>query len=263
REPNRREDAKVPVAVLEIDKIASVDCGSGAERLLGDPDAPPLAESVLSQPRQRSVCLSIGLDSERTDARLPGDARGQASAAHVEASRQLHDETEPRQELSLLYAVQVRAIELGRFSELPESESGQMTVIRHVGAEPRRYPSVRDFLPLSRVGRPIFLDAPIILSGWHWESPASSPRPFVCGLRRWTAVGNLLAVLAQAVDDGRDGSLRHAEGRCDLTAGSAFVPKAFDRAIEAVRLVTLGASPPGRSTRGQARLPDNAAEQDL
>src|SRR4051794_25986393 len=87
-------------------------------------------------------------------------------------------------------------------------------------------------------------------------------RPFVYGSRRRTAIRNILAVLAQTVDDGRDGPSRHAESGCDLAASSAFAPEALDPGVEAVRLVTLRAAAPGRSARRQGRLPRDAAEQD-
>jgi len=70
-------------------------------------------------------------------------------------------------------------------------------------------------------------------------------------------------VLAEAVDDGRDGSWRRADGSRDFPGGPAFVPEVSDRVVEAVCSVALGAAPPGGSAKRPARLPGDAAEQEL
>ncbi len=136
-EPDHREDSEVPTAVLEIDHVAATHGGERAESLLRDVHSPPGAANVLPKALPGRVRVALGLELELPDALVPGDACGDSRAANVEARRQLHDERKPRNAgPSVLDPVQIGPIDLGRFPELSEGESGGLPVKGHVGSHP-------------------------------------------------------------------------------------------------------------------------------
>ena len=72
-----------------------------------------------------------------------------------------------------------------------------------------------------------------------------------------------VALLAQAMDDGRDGSRRGAERIRDLAGRLALAPEPLDRAVEAVGIVALSAALASRRGTGRlTRLPGDSPEQE-
>ncbi|HZE06434.1 MAG TPA: hypothetical protein VE127_14490 [Solirubrobacteraceae bacterium] len=72
-----------------------------------------------------------------------------------------------------------------------------------------------------------------------------------------------VAVLAEAMDDCRDGSGRDTDRIRDLAGCLALAPEPHDRAVEAVGVVALSATPAGHSGTGQLPgLPGSASEQE-
>ena len=126
------------------------------------------------------------------------------------------------------------------FGELPQAQTGFLTVTGDVGAEPQCYLLVGGAAEVGWIDSTS--DRRILIAGSCLTERTAAARPLVNRSRRPAAITKRLPTLPEPVDRGRNGPRRGSYGLGDLPRGLVFIPEETNRSIEAAARMPSAAS---------------------